>query len=996
MNTITPQYHIRKNVRGNNKALNRRVPSAEPSFKSFQAVVTKVGSDVADELPTIISKLDEPIMEVFSRYYGNVGKRVGKKIGKIYTGTKKAPKVARFVFENGITTIREKNFFEAFKENVFFPVTKLPKWTANWFIKKAQGVDSLNETATKIYRSDFFRDSRKLHELDEKTDIIKGMYDKTQSLIEKFAADPDNEVSKELLIDILTGKDKSEKSLEILPKADAYMRENLYKVSNKFFDKHTGNFNTAYERPLNRIVSGLIPVAFLANDAYNLSVLCGDSKDVSKKEAKERQKQEVSRVLTTAYIQLLTFGAFTRYVNTKAWFVPAISALTVLASETSSRLRLGKPITFLTKEQAKEYNKKQKEKEALKTQNSEDSSFKGKIERLKDNFKGGLKKTEEKQTVASTPVVVVNENKEVKPTVQVQSSNLLENALNSQNNSFKAQVSSTEKEKTEPKKQQKTLITKDTFKKGLAILTVGGFVLSFIKNSSWTKNSALIKTINKVGNEIKDKIYTPYAFKDFEFSTKQFDKISAALGDAKFKEVAKGHEHIKSKYSEEVREGVFKVFKSVLPSGKIDDVVTTLVSKLENLDGFDAKKVGDLKAAIVEVAEKNSSDIAENSFLKVGNQIAKTLDMNKVSLASTSNKDLAEIFAEAISSNVEKQAIKVETKIKPVLDLFTEPFKFIGHIGGMPFRIVSSALKASLSPITRKIAEAESEGLPLTDVQKGVKRFLSELFGEKKSKSAKISQEVFVNSIENLDKSSKQLLKYAGLLENAEKTNISPEELAKLVKKHESLKEKFKKYVGTSIEKSFNGVTQSSNKNTDLAMLSKLSSSLVTSAFLVADNYNMVMIKSDGEDKENAKEKAYERIIQRLSALFYQTMFINLFNSTFRSTYNSSLKGMAAVVAPNTITTEVVTRASIGMPIKRKTYDEIIALEEKNENRKGLAGKYFKFMRLLTGKKPLSERMPKDSKKAVDVVKQPQVANAEVVKTVASTNLLEQHLSNKK
>ena len=105
---------------------------------------------------------------------------------------------------------------------------------------------------------------------------------------------------------------------------------------------------------------------------------------------------------------------------------------------------------------------------------------------------------------------------------------------------------------------------------------------------------------------------------------------------------------------------------------------------------------------------------------------------------------------------------------------------------------------------------------------------------------------------------------------------------------------------------------------------------------------------------------------------------------------------MAAVVAPNTITTEVVTRASIGMPIKRKTYDEIIALEEKNENRKGLAGKYFKFMRLLTGKKPLSERMPKDSKKAVDVVKQPQVANAEVVKTVASTNLLEQHLSNKK
>ena len=45
-------------------------------------------------------------------------------------------------------------------------------------------------------------------------------------------------------------------------------------------NKYTGNFNTAYERPLNRIVTGLIPVAFLANDAYNLSVLCGDKKDI--------------------------------------------------------------------------------------------------------------------------------------------------------------------------------------------------------------------------------------------------------------------------------------------------------------------------------------------------------------------------------------------------------------------------------------------------------------------------------------------------------------------------------------------------------------------------------------------------------------------------------------------------------------------------------------------------------------------------------------------
>ena len=148
--------------------------------------------------------------------------------------------------------------------------------------------------------------------------------------------------------------------------------------------------------------------------------------------------------------------------------------------------------------------------------------------------------------------------------------------------------------------------------------------------------------------------------------------------------------------------------------------------------------------------------------------------------------------------------------------------------------------------------------------------------------------------------------------------------------------------------------------------MSKLASSTVTSAFLVADNYNMVMIKSNGEDTEEAKEKANERIIQRLSGLFYQALFINWFNQTFRSTYNSSLTGMAAVAVPNTITTEVLMRSSIGMPIGRKTIDELNEMDRENENRTGITGKYFEFMRLLTGKKPLKDRLPKDKQENLE------------------------------
>ena len=147
------------------------------------------------------------------------------------------------------------------------------------------------------------------------------------------------------------------------------------------------------------------------------------------------------------------------------------------------------------------------------------------------------------------------------------------------------------------------------------------------------------------------------------------------------------------------------------------------------------------------------------------------------------------------------------------------------------------------------------------------------------------------------------------------------------------------------------------------------------------------MMKSNGEDTEGAKEKANERIIQRLSALFYQTMLINWFNSTFKSTYNSSLKGMVAVAIPNTLTTEILTRKSIGMPIRRKTYEQLLENEEKNENRTGFAGKYFKFMRLLTGKKPLKDRMPKNKQIENTQINKPTVT----VTNSNTTNLLERY-----
>ena len=63
--------------------------------------------------------------------------------------------------------------------------------------------------------------------------------------------------------------------------------------------------------------------------------------------------------------------------------------------------------------------------------------------------------------------------------------------------------------------------------------------------------------------------------------------------------------------------------------------------------------------------------------------------------------------------------------------------------------------------------------------------------------------------------------------------------------------------------------------------------------------------------------------------------------------------------------------------------------EEKNENRKGFLGKYFKFMRLLTGKKPLKDRMPKDKQVETQTTKQVVQSTTAKAETTNTTNLLE-------
>ena len=141
--------------------------------------------------------------------------------------------------------------------------------------------------------------------------------------------------------------------------------------------------------------------------------------------------------------------------------------------------------------------------------------------------------------------------------------------------------------------------------------------------------------------------------------------------------------------------------------------------------------------------------------------------------------------------------------------------------------------------------------------------------------------------------------------------------------------------------------------NSELSNLAKTAALAATIWFLMTDNYNMVMLKSNGNDVEGAKTKFKERFVQEGSRLFYQTLLIDLFNSTFSKQYHQSLFGMSWITLTNTTIGEWLTRKSVGVPVGTHSRDQLLAIEEKQEKATGFTKKYYDFMKRLTGKRSI-------------------------------------------
>lgn len=730
----------------NNQDIKRPLKTNHSSDLSFKGL----SLGLYKQLDKTYSK--DEFLKFADKYVGGMGRELLENIT-----VKHADRTSNLISVNGDRiTINKKTIPHLAWDGIIYPFKVLPGDMLNGTVELLGKIPGLKDWSAKTLERPMFKAIRQRSKIDAKVNSLTGLITfrdmKLDAAKEAFAKQAGKSISD------LT----AEEIAKITADVDSKMESKIFQAELKQFDPKSGNYDTKHERALNRLVSGLPPAIFLANDAYNLSRMMDDDPKAADKEKKTRFKQEVSRILTSGYLTLITMGAFQKFINKSKAGIVLTTGITVLVTEMYSRLSNGKHITRLTPEEARKENEKLNAPEA-----------------------------------------------KIKPLT-----------FKSDENNKQVSIANKQKE------QQKPLLSFDTIVKASAAVLGIGYGIKGLKNLTAVKNAALKYFENmKINNPEK------------------FEKLG--IKDLKLDSAVKTFED----------KVLYRPFTSLYKS---------LTSQKYTVD---SKKFDE----VVKVLRENGFEKLADKYEQVGKTALKTVDGQ--SIIDLGSKD---------------------KKIKPLVNFFIAPFKFMWNTVTLPYWMIDEKLMS----VFRKGKASK----PVQDIQ------------------------ALANSFEKI---SKQALK------------------------KDFNAEQFKDYVQVNLLKAFNVDSLSSVSNAELSNLAKTAASIATIWFLMTDNYNMVMLKSNGNDKQGADTKFKERFVQEGSRLFYQTLLIDLFNSTFRNQYNSSLLGMSWITLTNTTLGEMLTRSSVGTPLKTHSRDELIDIETKQNNSTGFKKKYYNFMQRLTGKRSI-------------------------------------------
>lgn len=812
--------------------------------------------------------------------------------------------------------IKEKNWTKQLLDAMASPITDLPFRIAKSFKKSFLGghiTKAAEQTAEK--HQNFIQ--KKMNSIDN-PDIVNSFIGYMESA-QKYKYDTDKTRSAGLMSNAL-----------------------------KMFDAKSGNYNAVHERALTRIVTGFIPAFFLANDAYNLSRLCDDDPQKAEKERKLRFNQETKRVLSNAYLQLITLGALSKWINkSKATFV-GVTAFSVLITEAFSRLSNGKKIHMINKEEAIEMNKKEGLLPAD-YQPQKDGKSDDKTAAFIPAFKGS--KVFHGFGVADMPLA------------QMSNVNMTGKSVD---------------EKLKAVNDSKPLLTFSTLAKWFVGTIVLGFALKRAKNINIAKNVKINDYFKVLANKY-DKLYDSLTRVDYKISKQDYNKIISKLKE--YDEVVGGYfENVIQNYQKSNKvKSISKDFSNVLKEAGLDKYAKSFehIANLKLKTSFNDiasynQAQGFISARNKLVITRNLNDLFETmkgNGLEDKAQQLKAIILDENGKVNTSNYNRAKKF---INENVKEYAFTFDNRFKvddgaENLKLFENAIKALKEVNPKAAekyqKIVDDTVYADTIymgqkgiPVVKEVADFITEPfkfiwgtitLPYKHIAKPISKLINP---EVKLPQWPKENEMVAAAVKRMSK--KPFIKLPPV--------FGPHQgIAKI----DYSKEDFAKYMNLQFNKGFNTATMSSLSNSDLSALAKNTSTAATAWFLMTDNHNMVMQKSNGENKQGAVLKAKERAIQETSRQFYNVMFISLFNNTFRSLYNSSLFGAQTVNTASTLVGEYVNRKAIGMSVTPQTRDEILENEYKNVTRKGPMGDFFRFMSRLTGKKVLSQRTPQSQQK---------------------------------
>lgn len=816
---------------------------------------------------------------------GTIRGRVGKSADTLFEHIMGDDLIKQgLIMEEGKLKFKVKKPLRMLIDGVLYPIAKIPFYifyNGLSHLKKFKAVKNSNWLRN-FEQSSFYKASHSYMKKDDKLNSLRGVFE------------------------IAAMKDAMNESM---------WNKLVLQNTSKTFDPKLGNYNGVHERALTRIVTGFIPAVFLANDAHNLSILCNNNKKEAQTEKKLRFSQETKRVVSNAYIQLITLGALSKFINrSKGWFV-GVTVGTILITEVYSRLATGKKIHFISEKEAKEINAKENKK-----------SF-------------GKKPPVETKTQKTNPANPFGI-----------SINSLEDFIKNPKaaNLQQFNLKNTTSIKTDNKKKEKprSLISAKSLLKFFGGIIAAGFAIRFLKKIPAVGN--LFDNIAKQYN----KIYKNITMKPNHLQKTEFSKIIEKMKKCGFVEIAQSYEKavmdfqkllILPKYTKNIPETLKTMAKSGSPESKVFEELATQLSSIisgknsaQTLDTLRSKTIQSNFNKFIEYLRNNN----QLDLIKQIEQINKDGKIDYDKLRKVFGKNENEIYRD-IFENV--------------------------------FAVDDNYLKHNLFQKVKQTLEANSKGdIWAAAEQKAMQEINSRNYFDLGITKKPVIKNVVDFCIEPFrfvwkytTLAYKGLFDIAGAFKPAKPPKATcdietvSQALSGLSKKISMNDAQFTDMFNEKIVKGFNSTTMSKIANSDLSALAKTASLFTTMYFLIADNYNMVMLKSNGENKQEADQKGQERFVQEMTRFFWQQLFINLFNNTFSKTYNSSLLGASAVNTASTTIGEICTRKAVGLPVNAASKEEIIELERKNLSGNGVKSKFFRFMSKLTGKQILSERETK-------------------------------------